>query len=108
VLAFNAAVTRRAVDEAEGYAALAAPAAGSGIYLTQAQTLIYAQIARGTEVTTDAIATAIAQAFAKRGIKISANGQPVENADDTLAALRQEVAPTLAHWLPLWQQLGVI
>jgi hypothetical protein len=108
VQAFNAAVTRRAVDEAEGYAALAAPAAGSGLYLTQAQTLIYAQIASGTAVTTDAIATAIAQDFAKRGIKISANGQPVETTNDTVAALREEVAPTLAHWLPLWQQWGVI
>jgi SAM-dependent methyltransferase len=107
-LTFNTAVARRAVTEGEGYAALSAPAAGSGAYLTQAQTLVYAQMAAGTPRNTEALAAAIAQDLARQGTQISAGGKPLASAEETLAALRIEIAPMLEGWLPLWRQLGVI
>jgi len=107
-LAFNAAVAARAVEEGDAFAALVAPTAGSGIYLGQAETMTYVQLASGVEASTDAISARITDDLARLGIKLRAEGKELESREETLAAVRHEVAPTLANWLPRWRQLGVI
>ena len=105
---FNAVVARNAVAESEGHASLAAPALGSGVYLTQAQGFVYAQIISATEVSTESIARAMMADFERRGAHLSAEGRPLNTPEETLALLRREVAPILTEWLPRWRQFGVL
>lgn len=105
---FNAVVSQQALSEARDIISVAAPALGTGLQLNQGQGLVYAQIVSGTEVSADAIATAIRTEFTRRGAQLKTEGQEARTPEDTLAFLRREVAPILSQWLPRWQQLGVV
>jgi SAM-dependent methyltransferase len=105
---FNVVVAQHAVAHADGVTALAAPALGSGIYLTQPQGFVYAQVGAGTEISTEAIAGALLAEFTRRGTKLATEGRQVNTPEETLALLRREVAPILTQWLPRWRQFGIL
>jgi SAM-dependent methyltransferase len=106
---FNAVVTQQALSEARKVFPVAAPTLGTSLQLNQGQAFVYAQIIAGTELSTEAVATAISAEFARRGAHLkTGEGQQVSTPEETLAILRREVEPVLSQSLPRWRRLGVV
>ena len=105
---FNTKVAREAVADGDNYAALTAPAAGSGVYLTPIQTHVYARLAAGAESSPATLAAAIAPDLERRGALLAADGKPFESDEAAHTALQLEIGATLEHWVPRWRQLGAL